>query len=224
MNAVLDLFLGSVCAACEAPGRALCGDCEAGLPKRGVLSMPTPTPAGLAPAMAAGAYDGALKAMINAHKERQRLALARPLGQVLAAVVADLVPTGEVLLVPVPSARSVVRRRGHDPLLRIARAASVALRRSGRDVRVARFLHAVRRAEDQSGLDAEARQANLAGTLRGRVAPAAGALVVVDDVITTGATVREAQRALEAGGASVTGIAAIAATRRRSLPLHGQGD
>ena len=75
---------------------------------------------------------------------------------------------------------------------------------------------------DQAGLDAAGRAANLAGSMfcpTGAAAPAAPAggvrVVVCDDVLTTGATAREAQRALEAVGLEVAGIAAVAATRRR---------
>jgi predicted amidophosphoribosyltransferase len=178
--------------------------------------------------MSAGAYDGLLKALVNAHKERQRLALARPLGRVLASVVADLVPAEPavpVVLVPVPSRRAVVRRRGHDPLLRLTRVAAAQLRRQGRDASVAQLLRVVRHTSDQTGLDASARFTNLHGSMRAaRAASRGGAVVVVDDVVTTGSTAREAQRALEAGGTRVAGIAAIAGTRRRSLPLHCPDD
>ena len=81
---------------------------------------------------------------------------------------------------------------------------------------------------DQSGLDAVARRRNREGTLQ--VRPRARArlarsgvpvrVVVVDDVLTTGATVREAQRALEDAGVPVAGVATVAATRRR-LPVPG---
>jgi len=178
--------------------------------------------------MAAGPYDGHLKALVNAHKERGRLALAAPLGRVLAGVVHALQPSGDVLLVPVPSTRSVVRRRGHDPLLRITRAASATLRRQGRVASVAQPLRAVHRPQDQAGLDAAARLANLHGAMRARPLERPGSVVIVDDVVTTGATTREAQRALEAAGVLVVGIAAIAATERKlspgSLPIHSEGD
>jgi predicted amidophosphoribosyltransferase len=76
---------------------------------------------------------------------------------------------------------------------------------------------------DQAGLGAAARAANLTGSMCCRSAALrrlAGrrrraTLVVCDDVITTGATAREAQRALEAVGLHVAAVAAIAATRRR---------
>jgi predicted amidophosphoribosyltransferase len=204
------------------------------LPRSGRAAWPTPAPPGLAPPFAAGVYGGPLRALVIAHKERRAFALARPLGHVLAGVVADLLlavaPPGEqpceVALVPVPSRRTVVRARGHDPLLRLTRHAAARLRRNGHRAAVHRLLRPARAVRDQAGLDAEDRAANLAGSLRAAAArpgrrPRPG-LVVVDDVITTGATAREAQRALEAAGHTVVGIATVAATRRRSGPDQGR--
>jgi predicted amidophosphoribosyltransferase len=94
------------------------------------------------------------------------------------------------------------------------------LRRTGTDVVVARLLAPAVRLADQAGLTAGQRAANLAGALRCRTpaGPRPPWSVVVDDVLTTGATAREAQRALESAGHRVAGIATVAATRRRSLP------
>ncbi len=220
-----DLVLGSTCVACEAPGRPLCRTCEAALPTRGRLAWPSPAPPGLAPPFAAGAYDGALKAMVNQHKEHAVFALATPLGRVLADVVRDLLARliggpldgiGPVRLVPVPSRPPVVRARGHDPLLRVTRAAARRLRRHGVDARVSRLLVSRSPVADQSTLGAQARAANLAGSMSCRRAAVGPELVVVDDVLTTGATAREAQRALEHAGLAVLGIATVAATRKRS--------
>jgi predicted amidophosphoribosyltransferase len=224
-DAARDLVLGSACVGCGAPGRVLCHRCAATLPVGGEVCWPTPAPPGLAPPYAAGDYDGLLKALVNQHKERGVFALAAPLGRVLAAVVADLVeargqPTAPVWLVPVPSRRAVVRRRGHDPLLRVSRHAARLLRRDGLDASVRRVLVPAARVRDQALLGAAERARNLAGSLTCRpAAPPAGALlVVVDDVITTGATAREAQRAVESRGLGVAGVAAVAATRRRGTP------
>lgn len=228
-DAVLDLVLGSTCAGCGRPGRLLCPSCRRLLPRGGHLAWPTPCPPGLCPPWAAGEYDGLLKALVNAHKERAQFALVRPLGDVLAHVVADLVahqsPQREGwLLVPVPSRGSVVRRRGHDPMLRISRRAAAVLRRWGLPAQVGRLLVVAAATADQAGLHAEARTANLAGALRCRPGAARSAraggrgVVVVDDVLTTGSTSREAQRALEQGGVPVRAIATIAATRKR-LPV-----
>jgi predicted amidophosphoribosyltransferase len=235
VDAGRDLLLGSGCVGCGAPGRSLCGPCDRSLPRGGRAAWPTPTPPGLALPFAAGAYDDLLKVLVNQHKEHGVLALAVPLGRVLGDVVVDLLdelgPCGagegllgpRLLLVPVPTRRAVARRRGHDPLLRIARHAAVRLRRAGVDAGVRRFLVPAGRARpvlDQSTLGAVDRAVNLAGSLGCRRPGAAdhrATLVVVDDVVTTGSTAREAQRALEGAGLRVSGIATVAATRRRSL-------
>jgi predicted amidophosphoribosyltransferase len=224
-DAVADLLLGGCCAACGLPGRPLCGPCEVDLPRQPAVCWPTPTPPGLALPMAAGEYTGALKALVNAHKEHGVLALARPLGDVLAAVVAALLAScdeagqgdGGVVLVPVPSRASVVRSRGHDPLLRVARRASDRLRRADVPVVVARLVRTRARVRDQAGLGATERWANLdrAFGCRRPARPGGRPTVVVDDVLTTGATARETQRALEAAGHVVLGVATVAATRRR---------
>lgn len=228
-DAFLDLVLGSGCAVCARPGRVLCRECAEALPRSASTSWPTPSPPGLAQPMAAGEYAGALKVLVNAHKERQQFALARPLGSLLAQSVRALLDDGTpdlgdatVLLVPVPSRGAVVRARGHDPMLRVARSAAQTLRRSGHRAGLARVLRSTGAARDQAGLGAEERHANLAGTItasaarvaRGRRAWPHARYVVVDDVMTTGATAREAQRALEAAGVTVAGIATVAATRR----------
>lgn len=105
-----------------------------------------------------------------------------------------------VLLVPVPSARRAVRARGHDPARRIALAAAGELRRAGMPARVAAVLRQRRRVTDQSGLNSRQRMDNLAGALT--VVPGAGRLlaeglvVLVDDLMTTGASLTEAARAV----------------------------
>lgn len=105
-----------------------------------------------------------------------------------------------VLLVPVPSARRAVRARGHDPARRIALVAAGELRRAGMTARVVAVLRQRRRVADQSGLNSRQRLDNLAGALT--VAPGGGRLlaeglvVLVDDLMTTGASLTEAARAV----------------------------
>ena len=213
-----DLALGSRCVGCGRAGIVLCLGCRRDLPRDARLAWPSPTPEGLVQPWAAGHYDGLLRAMVVDHKEHGTFALAAPLGELLARVVRAASGPGPVALVPVPSRRAVVRRRGHDPLLRVARHAAGRLRLEGADAVVRRLLVPVGSVRDQAGLDAEDRQANLAGSMRsprrGSVDPAR-LVVVVDDVITTGSTVREAQRALEVAGHRVHAVAAVAATQRR---------
>ncbi|MGW6911851.1 ComF family protein [Streptomyces sp. NPDC054940] len=115
-----------------------------------------------------------------------------------------------VLLVPVPSARGAVRARGHDPARRIALAAAGELRRAGTSARVLAVLRQRRVVADQSGLNSRQRLDNLAGALT--VAPgggrllAGGPVVLVDDLMTTGASLAEAARAVRAALAEGEGV------------------
>jgi predicted amidophosphoribosyltransferase len=170
----------------------------------------------------AAAYDGLTKSMVVAHKERRVLALRRPLARMLATGAAAAASRGvPLVLVPVPSRPGSARARGHDPTDALCRDAARLLRRQGYDATRTRLLVSRGAVADQAGLDAAARAANLAGSMfcptarLRRVAGRRVQLVVCDDVLTTGATAREAQRALEAVGLEVVGIATVAATRLR---------
>ena len=223
LDAWLDLVHGGGCVGCAAPGRSLCRDCADRLPTTGRSVRPTPCPPGLAACFAAGEYADLLRAMVLAHKEHGVFALADPLGRTLATAASAVLSASPTLLVPVPSRRAVVRARGHDPMLRIACAASRTLRREGRPVSVARLLEVRGPVRDQAGLDSRQRAANLSGSMAVRPvarrslvrAGVAVSVVLCDDVLTTGATAREAQRALEDGGIRVRAIVTVAATRKR---------
>lgn len=233
-DAGADLLLGSACVGCAEPGRLLCVRCAAGLPTTAAEAWPTPTPPGLAPPFATGPYQQTLRSMVLGHKEQHLLGLARPLGDLLAVSVraaagaAGVAPSAPLLLVPVPSRPSAVRARGHDPTLAMTLRAARRLRADGCPVAVARLLRCRPGVADQAGLDATARRANLAGSMAGRgraVRRHTGRrahVLVCDDVITTGATAREAQRALAALGIPVLAVAAVAATARR-VPVRGEG-
>jgi predicted amidophosphoribosyltransferase len=221
-DALVDLVLGGRCAGCDRPGVTLCAGCRELLttltPFR---AWPDPRPPGLPPPTAGAPYADELRRLIIAHKENARYALARPLGGVLAAAVLSALGDGRgVWLCPVPSARGTVRQRGHDPLRRITKAAVRALRRQGIDARLADVLQVVRRPDDQAGLSAERRTANLDGAFAARSRWAERLtdqpVLLVDDVITTGSTLAEACRAVESRGIPVLGCAVVAATRRYS--------
>ncbi|MFJ2006648.1 ComF family protein [Streptomyces chartreusis] len=129
-----------------------------------------------------------------------------------------------VLLVPVPSARGAVRARGHDPARRIALAAASELRRTGTPARVLAVLRQGRAVADQSGLNSRQRLDNLAGALTvapggGRLLVGGGPVVLVDDLMTTGASLAEAARALRA--AMATG--AVAAGSRALERVEASG-
>ena len=224
-DAAVDLVLGGRCVGCQRPGRLLCGTCVSSLlPLTAHPAWPTPVPSGLVLPWATTEYDGLARAMVLGLKEHRLLGLVRPLAALLAAAVSAAAPTeGPVVLVPVPSRAATVRARGHDPTRALTAGAALLLRGTGVDAHAARLLHLRPGVVDQAGLDADARATNLAGSMacpaqglrRLRSHRGAAHVVVCDDVLTTGATAREAQRALEAVGLRVRGIAVVAATRRR---------
>jgi predicted amidophosphoribosyltransferase len=187
---------------------------------------PAPEPPGLPAVHAAAPYADEVRAALLAHKERGVLALAAPLGAALAGAVraglreawtaagdaGAVRARGPVLLVPVPSARRAVRTRGHDPARRIALAAARELRRTGTSARVLTVLRQRHTVADQSGLDARQRLDNLAGALAvapggGGLLRGAGPVVLVDDLMTTGASLSEAARAVRAATAGAGGAA-----------------
>ncbi len=225
------LVLSVDCAGCGAARVLLCAGCREALGGAGaVRARPSPRLEGLPVVYAAAQYEGPVRAVLLAHKERGALPLAGALGGALAvSVLAALAGEDgggpaqdgrEVALVPVPSARRQVRARGHDPARRIALAAAGRLRRAGVPARVAPVLRLRRAVADQAGLGARQRRENLAGALEvcpggARLTDGAG-LVLVDDLITTGATLAEAARAVRAGGlgeGAASRAAVVAATR-----------
>jgi predicted amidophosphoribosyltransferase len=169
-----------------------------------------------------------LREAILAYKERGRHSLAGPLGDRLADVVAAALGTvpAPVLLVPVPATAAAVRERYGDHMLRLSRRAALALTRRGWPARVVRPLRA-RPRPDSAGLSsadrlraADAAFAVVPGRLPAmRAAVRAGArLVVVDDIVTTGATLATASARLREAALDAEVAAVLAATQRRVTP------
>ena len=202
--ALADLVLPRTCAGCAVPGPVLCGRCAA-LLARPRLATPRRVPWGFPPTVAAGAYRGPVRPAVLAFKERGRVELARPLGTALALAVAAVsrgVPErgGPLLLVPVPSSRAALRTRGRDHVRELTGHAVAELRAAGMAASEARLLRRRGRVQDSAALSAAQRRANLAGTFeldpRCRRLPARSLLVLVDDVVTSGATLTEAAAVL----------------------------
>ena len=242
LRALTDLALPLSCAACGQPDDQVCRGCLDELARclwfggpRG--ARPDPCPDRLPTVHATGRYEGALAALAAAYKDDGRRDCAPLLGEILARAVdagvascrpaADVLVrhNGPLLVVPVPSSRASVRARGDAPLAALAARAVRGF--AADEAVVADALRPRRRVADQAGLGARERAVNLEHSMA--VAPqwaraVEGAVcVAVDDVLTTGATLVEAARALRSVGAGTVLAATICATQRRNRrPTRGQ--
>ena len=208
------------CAGCRGGGGPWCVPCAATLTGPAAYADLRPWPEGLPPVTAASVYAGPVREALVAFKDHGRWSLRAALGSALATAVArllvDLPPQDVVTLVPVAGSPGSVRSRDGDHVRELAEAAAGVLRRAGLDARARPALVPVRRRDDQVGLGRAARAANLRGAMRPRPdVDRLTAVVLIDDLVTTGSTLAEAARALLSGGCRPVGAAVVAATRTR---------
>lgn len=210
LAAFIDLLLPQRCALCGAGEEVLCKPCTSlwsvGQKCGRILGHDI---------YAARPYDTLAANVIVGAKDHQRrwllpLIVTGVVSAVRCLLPADQRPLG---LVPMPSRRASLRKRGDDVLLHVARQAAKELRGEGINAIAVPLLEHGRKVRDQSGLTSQQRQRNLHGafTLTGT---SDRALIVVDDVITTGASLQEAFRAL--APLHLLGGACAAATSLRS--------
>ncbi|MBB6472077.1 ComF family protein [Sphaerisporangium rubeum] len=197
----------------------MCSVCAEELHADPAPRPPVPAPRGMPECWSAAPYRGAARGLVLAYKERGRTALIRPLADVLATVLLSVpaLPTGPLTLVPVPSARSAVRRRGHDPVARLAAATAARLRTLGLPASCTPALRHHRRVRDQAGLTATERAANLSNAFavrRRRPTRPPVTAVLVDDIVTTGTTLTEAATTLRRTGIPVPLAITLTATPR----------
>lgn len=205
---LLDLVLPVECGGCGATSTRWCEACAAALSVKTdepVLVTPRLDPG--VPVFSLGRYAGVRREAIVAVKERGRADLVAPLSAALNAGLTRLIAWGIVdeplTLVPAPTRRSAARRRGGDPVTRMALAAGPP----GTTVSQALRLRAFTR--DSVGLSAGDRERNIVGrvVLRRHVG---GDVVLVDDVVTTGGTAAESVRVLKTAGATVSAVLTVA--------------
>lgn len=214
-DAAADLLLGATCPGCTEPGAGLCAPC------RGALTAAGPYPVSTLPdftVISTTSYDDRARRVLESWKEHQSWVLRNFLGIQLAKAVAEVLLQTDGLtgtwLVPMPSAPRAVRRRGLDVTAALAQAAARQLSTVGVSVRVWRGLRVQADVGDQAGLGIAARRRNVAGRFFVRGAVPHDPLILVDDIVTTGATLSEAARTLAPVNAQVLGAAVVADTPR----------
>lgn len=202
---MLDLLLPLECGGCGAPATRWCAGCAEVWkvrPDQPHLATPRLDPG--VPVFSLGRYAGVRRRAIVDLKERGRADLITPLAVALRDGLGRLGAWGivapEVALVPAPTRLLAARRRGGDPVTRLARA-------TGRPVRTALRSKAFTR--DSVGLSVADRQRNVADRIKLVEVPA-GPVVLVDDIVTTGATATESVRVLQTAGVPVVAVLTLA--------------
>ncbi|MGY6658385.1 ComF family protein [Amycolatopsis sp. TRM77291] len=210
MSRLLDLLIPARCASCGVPGAPCCATCQTAWGSLSeIIRGPT---AGLVPVYALAPYADEARRLILAYKERGRRDLAPSFGRAVAEALAHLPdPEPEPCLVPVPSRRHASRVRGGPHVQRIAEECVKVLAGKGKAATVAPVLRLRSGVRDAVGLTRAQRSANLDGRIR--LAPGAcrEKVVLLDDVITTGATAAACTRFLDISGIHVSAVVALAA-------------
>ena len=235
-SAILQLVLPSCCAVCGTPrrgvgGGGVCSPCWAALPLldpgttceacalpgaaplcRTCASAPPP----VARAIAVARYEGSLRRVVHALKFRGHDILASRCGELMAAAArAAGLDASLSAVVPVPSTARRTRDRGYDPGALLAEEVG---RRLGVPFRP--FLSRARETPPQSRVPAARRRENVRGAFSASPRARGKSLLVVDDVMTTGATAFEAARALRDAGAVAVSLLVLARTPEAGPSPH----
>lgn len=216
-DGLLALFLKSNCPLCDRPADAeLCQSCQRQL-LRCQLVNPSHLWQGELPVFVWGSYGGVLKRAIAALKYDNHPHLARPLGHWLAQTWLKS-PVGtqakKLTVVPIPLHAVKLKKRGYNQAELIAQSFCDVTGYKQQPFGLERM----RETEAQFGLSVQAREQNLTDALKigksFQKSPPTSPVLLVDDIYTTGATVRSAAQALQKRGIGVYGVVAIASSRK----------
>jgi len=229
----LAILLPVSCVACGQADRRICAPCRAQLEPvvtvHAISHASNHSSAHAPPEFlvaSAGPFGGPIGAVvasaIHALKEEYRTGVAHDLAPRLRASVNQILETcsadlgvgagphseshAGVLFVAPPSSRVNFQARGFEPIELLARRARIPLSRE---------LRAVRARVDQTDLGVREREDNMRGSMVARRPLSGASVVLIDDLMTTGATLREMARAIRAAGGRVLGAATVAHTPRR---------
>jgi ComF family protein len=214
----LDLALPPACAGCRREGSPLCPECRSWLlarvasPPGAPIGLPADIPEPLVQLEWCAPFTGTVRRAVHELKYSGERRLATTLGEVLAARWQRAAVGGEVL-VPVPASPDRIRERGYDQAILLA---TVAGRRLGLPVIAA--LERVHATAAQHALGRTGRSENVGHAFRLRDAVATAGIagrwvVLVDDVVTTGATLAACGHALMDVGAAA--VSAVTVARER---------
>ncbi len=213
-QSILDAIFPPTCVACDDvllsnDAAPLCGECAGRVPWLNHQVWPSLESPAWDDAWAVTRFEGPLVAALHAFKYANRVDLTRGLSQLLARLPLVALQRDDCVLIPVPLAMQRLRMRGYNQSLLLARALSKKWRTP---VFIDR-LRRVRETPPQVGLEAAARKDNMRGAFAWCGASHAlrnQHVILIDDVLTTGATLNACARVLRNAGAEKISVAVVA--------------
>lgn len=207
--AVNELLFPQRCISCKTLGRALCPSCLPEWKFENRFQILRDNQGNRLPVFSSADYSDVTRSIILAAKESSIKDADRLVTQALNFSLAKFLQCNFAnLLVPIPSRAQATRTRGRDFLAEITQGVAKEF-----NIDSAALLRHRRKVRDQSGLSLGARRNNLAGAFvldSGRGQPLGAELLLIDDLVTTGATLLEAARALRYAGFEVKGAVTAA--------------
>lgn len=192
-----------------------------GVPEKNLCRACRLAPPPFRRAVAFGRYEGRLRELIHALKYNRMLPAAHQLGAMLAEAIAQLSVEAaqEMLVIPVPLHRLRSRQRGFNQARELAKCAIETLRKSHPEWRLTlapKSLMRLKLTESQAGLTPTQRRRNVRGAFKVSDPSAIRGkhILLVDDILTTGATARAAAQSLMRAGAGSIYVATLARARR----------
>jgi len=198
LKSFLDFVFPTACAVCEIPPSPLCDACAPSFAVARSWLEGTPV-------WYATEYGAPISRIMKAYKDQNRTALTTYLAPGLKQAVAEAaLVLGECWICFPPRNRANFQKRGFDPVARLITGAEKSVPRQ-LPSSILRFHRQVR---DQRRLNKPGRESNISGSMK--AIPGSKRVLLVDDVMTTGSTLKECTRALRAAGYEVAGICVLA--------------
>lgn len=211
LDEFLDLFLPTKCLQCLRPPSVICQTCASG------LDLPAhPVTRGGLNGYSVVDYSAEVSQLIDKYKEHGVTAVAKFLAKPMVTNLLANASPGAFLVVP-PSSKQSVRRRGYEPATVLAAQIIRQARKAGFELKLARqALTLIEPVHDQAQLNARQRFENLANAMVGQRWLAGQQVILIDDIVTTGATLLECRRAVEEAGGFVRFFSTFAETKSKN--------
>ena len=209
---LLNILMPARCVWCRDLGSVICQACASKL-----KLTPRPISRLELHGFAIHEYSDAIATLIHEYKENLQFSLAKNIAEAMLPAISNF-DLANIALVPIPSKKSSFAKRGFNPAELLARQiVKLAARELKVLIPVSRCLRIHRAVDDQAALSGESRRTNLIGSMKIQGFPTGVSAVLIDDVITTGSTLREASRCLTEAGVTVQGFLTFAETPPQNI-------